>query len=183
MKYMKARKLKLEKKLRELKPEIVRNVIARYERFCQDQYTYQMLKWRKRVNYNSLTPKEKIALNLKIAFRQQKRYTLTNCHGDIKYCSSSLGKHVEMLPSCLDPDMEEKKFKKFIETPMCSHITLNQLAECYPAELDFYPSEAVMDKLVRLSMQIKCPEVELWFGYYKLNRQDGTYTYKPIELI
>ena len=69
MKYMKARKLKLEKKLRELKPEIVRNVIARYERFCQDQYTYQMLKWRKRVNYNSLTPKEKIALNLKIAFR------------------------------------------------------------------------------------------------------------------
>jgi len=70
------------------------------------------------------------------------------------------------LPNCLDPDAKAKKFQKFVETPMCSHISLSELADCYPSEFNFYPSEAVIDKLVRLSVLVKNPEKELWEGYY-----------------
>ena len=66
MSLMKAKKNKLEKKLREVKPEVVKNILLRYERFCQDQRAYSMIAWRKKVDYTSLSKKQKFSFNMKL---------------------------------------------------------------------------------------------------------------------
>jgi hypothetical protein len=85
MKFFKEKKFKLEKKLREIKPEIIKNIVARYERFCQDQHVYTLLQWRDRVDYHGLTPKQRVAFDLKLAFRKKNSYSLRNFRGEIIY--------------------------------------------------------------------------------------------------
>lgn len=69
MSFFLKKKLRQEKKLRELKQEVVNSVIQRYLRFCKDQHVYTLLKWRKKLKSFVMTKKEHIYLGFRLAFR------------------------------------------------------------------------------------------------------------------
>lgn len=74
-------------------------------------------------------------------------YQLHNSKGEIIYDSDKLGKHVDFLPSCLDPDTKTKKFERIRldqidpqlldDKPAC----ICKLAKIRPFDLDFYPTQ------------------------------------------
>ena len=124
-----------------------------------------MLLWREKVNYNELSSKEKVAFDLKLALRKHyKGYKLTNFKGEVNF--SPVGSLIKALPSCLNPSAKVKRGEKILATPISDYKCLCELADNYPIELDFYPSDEILEKLVMLSLQISDPEKELWEGFY-----------------
>jgi hypothetical protein len=113
-----------------------------------------MLEWRKKIDYSSLTPKQKIALNLKLSMRKcNEGYKLTNFKGEIT--QGVLGTTVEYLPNCLDPDTKERKFEKFIpekDNQESENLSLSKIADNMPIEFNFYPTDEIMQKLVMRSL-------------------------------
>ena len=142
---------------------------------------HQILHWRQKVNYNSLDSKQKIAFNLKLGMRKSKGYKLTNFKGEINF--SPVGHLINSVPSCLDPSVKCKTFERIVASQIAETDCLCELTNHYPIEMDFYPSDEVLEKLVMLSLKIKDAEQDLWEGFYQVTRQDGTSIYKPIELI
>lgn len=156
MRLFQEKKLKLEKQLREVKPEVVQNIVMRYERFCQDQNTYTMLQWRKKIDYFSLSTKQRVALDLRMAMSKCYRgYKLTNFKGEVNHNPDSLGTFLTFLPNCLDPETDVRKLEKFVvgqnildEDDLC----LCKISENMPIEFNFYPTEQIMKKLVMRSL-------------------------------
>ena len=141
-----------------------------------------MLLWHQKVNYNSLSSRQKVAFDLKLAMRKHyKGYKLTNFKGEVNF--SPVGQLITTVPSCLDPCVKVKTFEKIVPTQIFDYSCLYELADNHPIEIDFYPSEQTLEKLVMLSQKIQDTEQDLWKGYYQVARQDGTVSYKPIELI
>jgi hypothetical protein len=96
--------------------------------------------------------------------KHYKGYKLTNFKGEVNY--GPVGQLINVVPSCLDPSVKVKKFEKVKETEMSECKCLCELADNHPIELDFYPSEKIIEKLVMLSMKIQDAEQDLWEGYY-----------------
>ena len=142
---------------------------------------HQMLHWRQKLNYNSLSSKQKIAFNLKLGMRKGKGYKLINFRGEINF--SPVGRLINLVPSCLDPSVKAKTFERIVPSQIFDTECLCELANHYPIEMDFYPSDETLEKLVMLSLKIKDAQQDLWEGFYQVIRQDGTNTYKPIKLI
>lgn len=112
-----------------------------------------------------------------------------NSKGEIIFDSDKLGKPLDFLPSCLDPDTTTRKFERVVlekvdpqllnDRPTC----LTHLAESRPFDLDFYPTEKIMTKLVMRSAQIQEYKTELWEGFHPVERADGNVSWKPDVLI
>jgi hypothetical protein len=84
-----------------------------------------------------------------------------NKKDEINHDPESLGHHIDYLPPCLDPDIKEDDREgdvRFIEDQdELKYIDdsiedIIWLAQHFPCVLNFYPSEQVLDKLLRRSM-------------------------------
>ena len=113
-----------------------------------------MLQWRKKVDYFSLTPKQRIALALQLSMRKcYTGYKLTNSKGEVN--QGVLGTPVDFLPNCLDPETNERKFEKFVPVKNIideENFCLFKIADNMPIEFNFYPTEEIMQKLVMRSL-------------------------------
>jgi hypothetical protein len=99
-----AKKKKLEKQIRSVKPEIVTQLLHRYNRFCMDQHAFTWLSWRIKYLNMGLSTKEKMIFRLRIALRKESGLKLFTRMGEVNHNPESLGRPVEHLPPCLDPD-------------------------------------------------------------------------------
>ena len=71
--------------------------------------------------------------------KQFKGYKLTDFKGEINY--SPVGKLINVIPSCLDPSVIVKTFQKTVPIQIFDTKCLRELADNYPIEMDFYPSD------------------------------------------
>ena len=133
--------------------------------------------YRKKVDYRSLTRKQRVAFDLNQALRKNKSYILSNFKGE------NLGNHVDFLPSCLDPDTKSHVFERIVIGKDEPIGTIHDLQKNMPVLLNFYPSDQIITKLVLRSLQIKDPEKELWEGFHPVKRADGSSVMKPNDLI
>ena len=59
--------------------------------------------------------------------------------------------------------------------------TIRDLADCYPTQYMFYPTEEVMLQIVSRSTKLQNTE-ELWDGFHPVDRKDGV-TWHQDELL
>lgn len=176
---------KQEKQLRSIAAETRHQVIARYLQFCSDQALYKQLLYRRTIARAKLGYK----FLLGIAIRRHSRarhegYRLREEWTDALVAEPErLGRPVDLLIPCLDPDLPESKRKanadlaceRYVEggDPIFEldlsdpeQATPGFLGEHYPDQLAFYPSEEVQKKLIMRMVQCgKKWERDLWQGF------------------
>ena len=105
---------------------------------------------------------------------------------DPKFNAEKLGKHMECMPPCLNPDSKKEDREKitkqyFIDdTPQElkeEKLTNSNIADFYPVMVDFYPTPETVQKLIKRSMQIKDPDLDLWLGFTKIIHEDGCHAW------
>jgi hypothetical protein len=130
-----------------------------------------------------LSCNEKICFRLRVALRKENGIKLYNSKGEVSQDPSTLGRLVEKLPPCLNPDLpvEKRNLNALSERYIIglNELSLldsnkemepNDLYENYPIEVDFYPSDAVLQQLVMKSIQLSDEwEDELWIGFKVIN--------------
>jgi hypothetical protein len=115
LKFIKQKKVKLEKKLRELKPELMNSLIKRYLKYCYDQHSFYWLSWRKLINSREMSTKELITFRFQLACRRKdERQPLKDVFGRLNEDPESMGAHVTLLPPCLDPDHNHKDYESML---------------------------------------------------------------------
>ena len=105
---------------------------------------------------------------------------------DPKFNAERLGKHVEFLPPCLDPDAKKEDRERipkqyfYNDTPQeiqGGKLTNSNIADFYPIMVDFYPTPETVQKLIKRAMQIKDPDADLWLGFNKIIHEDGCHAW------
>lgn len=93
-----------------------------------------------------------------------------------------MGKHIDFLPACLNPDASEaerKSNQRYVTNQLemellkSDEITLDTIANNYPFIVHFYPTEDTLAKLIKRSTQITDIEEDLWGGYQEITHNDG----------
>ena len=104
MTLIKQKNKKLEKQLREVNPLVVKNLLQRYNRFCEDQFLHTFLAFRKKMKILNLNTREMMAF--RITINNRRNYDLSNLTppDDPHFNPDTLGEHIDYLPAFLDPD-------------------------------------------------------------------------------
>ena len=173
IKLIKQKKQKIEKKIREVKPEVVNFLIKRYLKFCYDQHSFNWLSWRKLINDLGLTTKETIIFRFQLACKKHQSVPLRDPNGKINDDPEAMGAQVTQLIPCLDPDVnhkdtEEMKSRFLVDSSQFTgsgDMEPLDFANNMPVNIDFYPSDEILKKLIMRSAQIKLVEKELWPGF------------------
>ena len=177
-----AKKKKLEKQIRSVDPEIVKQMLNRYQRFCMDQHAFTWLSWRMQYFKMQLNKKQKLCFRLRLAMKKASSFKLFTKKGEVNLDPETLGRQIDVLPPCLDPDLpaesrnhnalSERYITGLNELSLLDGYTpleMNDLFENYPVQVDFYPSERVLHQLLMKSIQISENwEEELWIGFKKI---------------
>ena len=86
---------RLEEKLRKVHGNVKKNLLLRYLRYCQDQYVFTYLEWRKKVQEMQMNKKERILFGVKLAFSKSEReIRLRNQYDEVNYDPEKLGRQV-----------------------------------------------------------------------------------------
>ena len=83
-------------------------VIARYLRYCKDQFGFNFLSYRRKINESNLSAAETLGLRLRIGMRKGHHYKYRTAAGVLVVEADKLGEPIESLIPCLDPDFPAK---------------------------------------------------------------------------
>lgn len=112
MKFMKKKDKKMEKLMRNVRPETLTPIVDRYLRFVYDQHAFTWLCWRQKLFDLDLTKDEVNLFNLKMSFKKAKGYKLRDPDTDeLNVDSENLGTYVDFTIPCLNVDLTEEKKK------------------------------------------------------------------------
>ena len=108
MNLIKQKNKKLEKQLRDIDPKVLKSLLERYNRYCEDQYLFKFLSYRKNLISQNMNQREMIAFRMRINNRRNYELSKLCPPDDPKFNADRMGKHVEFLPPCLDPDAKKE---------------------------------------------------------------------------
>lgn len=91
MKLVRTKNKKLEKQLRGVTEEILKQVALRYIRFCHDHHAFVFQAWRKRVKSLDLNKKQLKTYNMLLALRKKNNIQLRDQNGKIQKDPALLG--------------------------------------------------------------------------------------------
>ena len=162
-----------------------------------DQNAYTFLSYREKIANAKCSKKEIIALSFRLDMRRQERYELVKRDEETKTEAlvldpDQLGEKVTHLIPCLDPSLKKRsnrqKIQRFMPTPVIAQLnadkrpTIDFLASTFPITYQFYPSDAIMKKLILRMVQLKDIN-DLWHGFHPVVRANGEISYHPDELV
>lgn len=100
-----------------------------------------------------------------------------------------LGEVIDRLPPCLDPNnSKDDKFskeimgKRYFEANLIG-INPFDLAHKIPLQVMFLPSEEVLKKLIKRTMQVDNYYQDLWEGFKPVFHKDGSEVWVPNSLL
>ena len=184
-------------------------VITRYLRYCKDQFGFNFLSYRRMINASNLSYSETLGLRLAIGkrkrdLREHERdlglvFKYRTAAGLLVLEAEKLGRPVESLIPCLDPDFPAKQktrqvlAKRYDENQGVTQLGAGSsnsssadLAANFPVDYQFFPSDAVLTKLVT-----KCTRIaeishiksELWAGFDTKQEYALPSGYRPKKLL
>jgi hypothetical protein len=83
-------------------------VLARYLRYCKDQFGFNFLSYRRRINESKLSHAETLGLRLRIGMRKGHPIRYRTATGVLVVEPEKLGELMESVIPCLDPALKEK---------------------------------------------------------------------------
>ena len=129
--------------------------------------------------------------------RKKERYELVKRDEDTKTDGlvldpELLGEKVTHLIPCLDPSLKKRSnrqnMQRFIPTPEIAHLnamsapSIDHLAANFPICYKFFPTDAIMKKLILRMVQLKDLN-DIWHGFHPVVRSNGQIRYHPDELV
>ena len=97
---------------------------------------------------------------------------------------------MERVPPCLDPELSKDQRlnreligQRYFEATKKIGINTYDLAHTLPLQVQFFPSDEVVRKLVNRSLQIENIYSDLWEGFRPLFKKDGTESWVPKKLL